>query len=375
LWVTEILRILYDEKLLGDYAVAFKGGTALSKCWKTIDRFSEDIDLSIHWADLAEAENEAAAWEKSIQSKSQAKKFKDRQLERLEEWSNQLVVDLNERFSAYEIDGLAANLVESSKGEQIEVHFPKVTDSESNYHLDYVLLEFGGRNRGHPTHAHPISCYMAQVPELHEIEFPEAVVRAYDSNYIMWEKLTALHQFSTMGKEPNSHRLARHWYDVDCMLSKAFADPIVSQLAMNDVIQMKKMRWPEKGVDYELVSSGHLHLLPERERLENIAKDHQDAIEGRMFYSTKGPDSFEKITERISKAQDRINQTNSLRQIIEKTVRWDKAGAWMQAVITYEGKTYRSEMLLVDAPQWGIKAHPERGINQLLGHLISWKYP
>ncbi|APR68159.1 MULTISPECIES: nucleotidyl transferase AbiEii/AbiGii toxin family protein [Thalassolituus] len=42
LWVTEILRILYDEKLLGDYAVAFKGGTALSKCWKTIDRFSED---------------------------------------------------------------------------------------------------------------------------------------------------------------------------------------------------------------------------------------------------------------------------------------------------------------------------------------------
>ena len=53
IWVTEILRLLYDEKLLGEFSVAFKGGTALSKCWEAISRFSEDIDLSIHWADLS----------------------------------------------------------------------------------------------------------------------------------------------------------------------------------------------------------------------------------------------------------------------------------------------------------------------------------
>ncbi len=33
-WVTEILRLLYNEKLLGDFSVAFKGGTALSKSGK-----------------------------------------------------------------------------------------------------------------------------------------------------------------------------------------------------------------------------------------------------------------------------------------------------------------------------------------------------
>ena len=48
IWVTEILRLLYDEGLVGDHAIAFKGGTALSKCWNVIERFSEDIDLSIH---------------------------------------------------------------------------------------------------------------------------------------------------------------------------------------------------------------------------------------------------------------------------------------------------------------------------------------
>lgn len=67
LWVTEILRLLFNESLLGNYSVAFKGGTALSKCWNLIERFSEDIDLSIHWADLAgcTAEEEQKIWEQS----------------------------------------------------------------------------------------------------------------------------------------------------------------------------------------------------------------------------------------------------------------------------------------------------------------------
>lgn len=42
-YVTFILRYL-ARKL--PYIV-FKGGTSLSKCWKVIDRFSEDIDITI----------------------------------------------------------------------------------------------------------------------------------------------------------------------------------------------------------------------------------------------------------------------------------------------------------------------------------------
>ena len=71
IWVAEILRLLYDENLLGAHLTAFKGGIALSKCWKAIERFSEDIDLSIHWSDLAGEPGEVAAWEQSIQSNSQ----------------------------------------------------------------------------------------------------------------------------------------------------------------------------------------------------------------------------------------------------------------------------------------------------------------
>lgn len=43
-WVVWTLRALFDAPLAAD--LTFKGGTSLSKVYKVIDRFSEDIDLT-----------------------------------------------------------------------------------------------------------------------------------------------------------------------------------------------------------------------------------------------------------------------------------------------------------------------------------------
>lgn len=44
-WVTLTLKVLFQTR----YAkhMVFKGGTSLSKCWKLISRFSEDIDIAL----------------------------------------------------------------------------------------------------------------------------------------------------------------------------------------------------------------------------------------------------------------------------------------------------------------------------------------
>ena len=44
-WVTFALFTIFNNKLGKD--VVFKGGTALSKCYHLIERFSEDIDLVV----------------------------------------------------------------------------------------------------------------------------------------------------------------------------------------------------------------------------------------------------------------------------------------------------------------------------------------
>lgn len=45
-WVTSVLKALFDCEC-GGYLL-FKGGTSISKGWPIIERFSEDIDLSLN---------------------------------------------------------------------------------------------------------------------------------------------------------------------------------------------------------------------------------------------------------------------------------------------------------------------------------------
>lgn len=45
-WVCLMLRELFTLQEYGQH-LTFKGGTSLSKAWRLIDRFSEDIDLTI----------------------------------------------------------------------------------------------------------------------------------------------------------------------------------------------------------------------------------------------------------------------------------------------------------------------------------------
>ena len=188
LWVTEILRLLYDECLLDEgLDVAFKGGTALSKCWRTIERFSEDIDLSVHWSDLAGSTDEASDWAQTTTNPSQIKKFRKQQAKRLTEWSMNLTESLNHRFREYGIEGLSAELDPESSGERIEINYPAVLETGSAYQLDHVLLEFGGRNRGRPSNPHTVSAYLSEIPDLDTFVFPAATVNAYDQAYILWE--------------------------------------------------------------------------------------------------------------------------------------------------------------------------------------------
>ena len=45
-WVCWVLKHIFDHKELSEH-ITFKGGTSLSKAYRLIERFSEDIDLTI----------------------------------------------------------------------------------------------------------------------------------------------------------------------------------------------------------------------------------------------------------------------------------------------------------------------------------------
>lgn len=67
-WVTLALKTIFTDAIGQD--VVFKGGTALSKCFQLIDRFSEDIDIVV----LRRADENENQWGKKIKKVSYAVK-------------------------------------------------------------------------------------------------------------------------------------------------------------------------------------------------------------------------------------------------------------------------------------------------------------
>jgi predicted nucleotidyltransferase component of viral defense system len=57
-WVTWVLERLFDNTDLARLLM-FKGGTSLSKVYRLIERFSEDIDLILDWRVLSDEEPRA----------------------------------------------------------------------------------------------------------------------------------------------------------------------------------------------------------------------------------------------------------------------------------------------------------------------------
>lgn len=303
-WITLVLGIIFDtdSNMLQGNRAAFKGGTALSKCWSAIRRFSEDIDLSIHWADLADVEDEEEAWKATTQSKSQNKKFREYQKDRLEKFAAFMCEELNAQFETYNIKSFKAKISENTNKEltDIIVEYPSACDLGDDYRLQPILLELGGRNRGRPTKEMPIQTYASDVLK-DSADLPEAVVPAYEMDYIVCEKLTALHQFCTQDKELNFKRISRHWYDVDCLIQCGFIDMKVISEAMEDVVKMKSARWPMKGVNYESILSGEIQLIPNKGDLAGIKNDYDDSVKGNLFYGDT--ESFDKILSRISEVE------------------------------------------------------------------------
>ncbi|WP_028877553.1 nucleotidyl transferase AbiEii/AbiGii toxin family protein [Teredinibacter turnerae] len=68
---------------------------ALSRCWKVIDRFSEGIDLFIHWVEM---EDEPAARQQTNNGRCQQKNFRGKQTACLTEWCKQFVEKLKTRL-------------------------------------------------------------------------------------------------------------------------------------------------------------------------------------------------------------------------------------------------------------------------------------
>ena len=151
-WVCWVLDALFTCPDLP--ALAFKGGTSLSKAYGAIARFSEDIDITMDCRKLVDDLDPFAP--------DLSRKQRDRNSDRLEaavaEVSVRKVVPhLQARLATLPAPG--GQLRVEDDGEVLVVEYPTVLAIPEPYYREGVKIEFGGRNMTEPHERHTLTPY------------------------------------------------------------------------------------------------------------------------------------------------------------------------------------------------------------------------
>lgn len=206
-WVCWTLRALFSLPDIASY-LTFKGGTSLSKCWKLIERFSEDIDLVVSREYLGfggEASPERAA------SGKERKRRVDALLAEAQKCVRETLFPAL-GTSLADVSGARVELDPEADDQQcILFRYPSVVDA-SAYLNPIIRIELGARSDIEPYEEPEVVAYVA---EMVPVEFTDAAfrVRAVVPERTFLEKIALLHEegFGDRGPRP---RLARHYYDV-----------------------------------------------------------------------------------------------------------------------------------------------------------------
>lgn len=276
LWVVWILSVIYESSHATK--LTFKGGTSLSKVYKIIDRFSEDIDLTYDIRelvpDLLRDGNPIPA------SPSQEKKITSAVRARLSYWIKEVINPLIE--AALSAANLQAELTIIGKDQdKLLIRYPAVK-AGTGYAAPTVLLEFGARSTGEPNAPHEVTCDIA--PYVQDIAFPSAQPRVMFVERTFWEKATAVHVYCHQ-QRPTRVRYSRHWYDLAAIARTAyFGSAIRDRHLARSVAEHKSLFFSEKDeigrrIDYFRAVNGFIKLIPEGASLTALAGDYAAMIE------------------------------------------------------------------------------------------------
>lgn len=301
-WVVWALGALFDSPLAAD--LTFKGGTSLSKAYKIIDRFSEDIDLTYDIrkliADLTRGEEFLPA------NRSQASRWTRAVRDRLPEWIATSVVPILE--AALQSARLDARLeLTGAERDTLLLHYPAVAHG-TGYVSPVVTLEFGGRATGEPHQVVPVTCEMDG--QVEGVTFPSASPLVMSVARTFWEKATAAHVFCAQ-RRIRGERFARHWHDLAAIArNPRFSAVIEDRVVARAVAEHKSRFFSEKDaegktIDYFAATEGALHLVPEDAARDALAADYARMLEDQLMVGDALP--FDTLMQACAELERRAN--------------------------------------------------------------------
>jgi hypothetical protein len=304
-WVVWTLRTLFESPLAAD--LTFKGGTSLSKVYKVIDRFSEDLDLTYdirrlipdlvgEGGDLPSSRSQASKWTQAVRH-------------RLPDWIRQNVQPVIQAALAHErLSGWLE--LGGQDNDKLLLHYPALTQG-TGYVAPAVTLEFGGRATGEPHQVFQVTCDIAG--HLPDVSFPTASPLVMGVGRTFWEKATAAHVFCAQGRI-RGERYARHWHDLTAIARSAYFADVISDRAVATVVARHKSHFfiekdaNRQVIDYAAATSGHLKIVPDGAARAALAQDYAAMLADEVMVG--GALSFDDLMQACTNLETEANKVS-----------------------------------------------------------------
>jgi len=304
-WVCWTLRELFTLPGCGAH-LTFKGGTSLSKGWKLIERFSEDIDV------VMDREFLGFGGDNSPESAA-SKKQQEKRLEELKQACQQRIQDSLKPELAERLRGALSkeslwNLVDDENDvdrQTLLFHYPSAL-AEAAYIRPVVKIELGARSDTEPCGRPQIQPYLREAfPQLFTASAAE--IRTVEPIRTFWEKAMLLHE-ETFRKTTSGHkvRLARHYYDLWCLINQGVAAKASADLKLFERVAAHRSVFFRKSKEAQVsLRPGSLRLIPLPEQLAAWKQDYRNMSEAMFFGEVP---TFDEILRVVGDFETRFNR-------------------------------------------------------------------
>jgi Nucleotidyl transferase AbiEii toxin, Type IV TA system len=302
-WVCWMLQQLFSIEALSG-RLLFKGGTSLSKVFRAINRFSEDIDLAVDYAALGftgDRDPRQDGISKTRRGVILAEMMGACQRYIATEFLHALAKRCRELLGAPEAWSLG---VSENDANTVRFRYPGSMGKSLTYVTPQVVLELGTHAEFVPHDRFTIRSFAAE-------EFPNVVsdgdvgVVALLAKRTFWEKATILHaEYHRSLEKLLPDRYSRHYYDVAMLAEGPIrAEALADINLLADVVKHKETFYPAAWAQYELARPGSLHLVPKPERMAALERDYKNMSV--MLFGE--PPGFNEIIEVLAELEKGIN--------------------------------------------------------------------
>ena len=299
-WVSRTLEIIFQMEIAKH--LVFKGGTSLSKAWNLINRFSEDIDLAIDkdfFGFTGElGKNQRDKLRKAAGLYTTGTFFKE----------------LQAAFIKRGFVDLDFKIIEAKDSDQdprvLEIYYPNVINSSSEYVLPRVQIEVSCRSLREPFSVKKFGALVDEVYADKDFVEPLFEVPTVNPERTFLEKVFLLHEeFHRPEEKMRVDRLSRHLYDIYHLTNAGIAEKAINDKELYETIVAHRYKFSRVGeVDYNLHNPKTVNPIPINEKLEEWKSDYAKMKED-MIYEENKP-SFEDLLRNLEKLRGQLQEVN-----------------------------------------------------------------